>query len=89
VDVKAILKPNTNFNITSTSTTKDSLNDLVRVSNIKNNPQEEKQLVQPIITVFDKNNNILATDITYTQPNNLQAGQSGPFKDYIGEESVG
>jgi hypothetical protein len=89
IEVKAILEPNTNFNITSTSTTKDSLNDLVQVSKIKNNPQEEKQLVQLIITAYDKNNNILATDITYTQPNNLQAGQSGPFKDYISEESVG
>jgi hypothetical protein len=89
IEVKAILEPNTNFNITSTSTTKDSLNDLVQVSKIKNNPQEEKQLVQLIITAYDKNNNILTTDSTYTQPNNLQAGQSGPFKDYISEESVG
>ena len=62
---------------------------MVVVGEVKNNAQEEKQLVQLIITAYDKNNNILTTDITYTQPNNLQAGQSGPFKDYISEESVG
>jgi hypothetical protein len=87
--IKPILELNPDFNITSTSTTKDSLNDLVVVGEVKNNAQVEKQLVQLIITAYDKNNNILTTDIAYTQPNNLQAGQSGPFKDYISEESVG
>jgi hypothetical protein len=66
VEVKAILEPNTNFKIIGTSTTKDSINDLVVVGEVKNNPQEEKQLVQLIITVYYKNNNILTTDITYT-----------------------
>ena len=89
VHIKPILEPNPDFNITSTSTTKDSLNDLVVVGEVKNNAQVEKQLVQLIITAYDKNNNILTTDIAHTQPNNLQAGQSGPFKDYISEESVG
>jgi hypothetical protein len=62
---------------------------LVLVGEVKNNPQEEKQLVQLIITAYDKNNNILTTDITYTQPNNLLAGRSGPFKDCISKESAG
>jgi cell division protein FtsX len=45
VDIKAILEQNTNFNITSVSTTRGSLNDLVIRGRAKNNLQKEKQLV--------------------------------------------
>ena len=45
VEVKAILEQNINFNITSVSTTRGSLNDLVMRGEAKNNLQKEKQLV--------------------------------------------
>lgn len=45
VEVKTILEQNTNFNITSVSTTRGSLNDLVMRNEAKNNLQKEEQIV--------------------------------------------
>ena len=59
------------------------------VGEIQNMAQQEKQFVKVIITPYDASNAILTTDNTYTEPSTLQPGQSGPFKDYISQESVG
>jgi hypothetical protein len=48
-----------------------------------------KAIVKVIITSCDANNAILATDNAYPESSTLQPGQSGSFKDYISQESVG
>jgi hypothetical protein len=88
LDIKAILEPNPDFIVKGISVTKDSLNDLVIVGEIQNTAQVEKQFVKFVVTAYDANNAILASDFTYTEPDTLQAGQTGPFKDYINSESV-
>ena len=51
---------------------------------VKNNRQETANFVQVIASFYNSNNAIIGSDMTYTDPSTIRAGQSQPFKIPVG-----
>jgi hypothetical protein len=77
--------PNSPVYITGTVMHKTALNDIQIDGEVKNNGTQIVDFVQVITTFYDANNITLGNDMTYTNPSNLQPGQSAPFSVFTGE----
>ncbi|MDN5868996.1 MAG: FxLYD domain-containing protein [Candidatus Nitrosocosmicus sp.] len=58
------------------------------VGEVLNTGSNDKEFVRVIATLYDKQNNVIGTQFTYTDPSTIQSEESAPFKLIIGESDV-
>jgi S1-C subfamily serine protease len=63
-------------------------NNLYIIGEVKNNLNSILNLVEVSITLYDINDNIIGTTLTYTNPSTIQPLESAPFKLSIGPSDV-
>ena len=55
---------------------------------IQNGSPDSVTFVQATATFYDKNNNVVATDFTYTSPSVLSPGDKAPFDIILTSASI-
>ncbi|KAA2279390.1 hypothetical protein F1Z66_13455 [Candidatus Nitrosocosmicus sp. SS] len=84
---KTISSSESDLNITSSTHFFDGDNFKV-VGEVLNKGPNAKDSVKVIITLYDRNGNILGTELTYTNPDDLKPQQSAPFEIIISPGNV-
>jgi hypothetical protein len=84
---KTITSSESGLNITS-STHFFNRDDFKVVGEVLNDGSNYLELVKIIITLYDSNNNVIGTELTYTNPSDIGPLQSAPFEIIIGQGDV-
>jgi hypothetical protein len=63
-------------------------NMFVVVGEVYNSSPETLTFVNTALTLYDKNDNVIGTDTTYTRPSDIPPGNSAPFKFTIFGDSI-
>jgi hypothetical protein len=66
----------------------DSIGYLHVVGEVENNTPTNAQFVKITGTFYDSNNQVVATDFTYTNPSDIGSGQKAPFELTLTSASV-
>lgn len=66
----------------------DSAGYLHLVGEIQNGTPDSVTFVKATATFYDKNNNVVATDFTYTSPSDLSPGDKAPFEIILTSASI-
>ena len=76
------------FKILSSNDFMDSIGYLHVVGEVLNNTPTNAQFVKVTGTFYDTNNQVVATDFTYTNPSDIGSGQKAPFELTLTSASV-
>jgi hypothetical protein len=74
--------------VLSSNSFMDSAGYLHLVGEIENGTPDPVTLVQATATFYDKNNNVVATDYSYTNPSDLRPGNKAPFEIILTSASI-
>lgn len=76
------------FKILSSNDFIDSIGYLHVVGEVQNNTPTNAQFVKVTGTFYDTNNQVVATDFTYTNPSDIGSGQKAPFELTLTSASI-
>jgi plastocyanin len=76
------------LNITSSTHFFDKDNFKI-VGEVLNSGPENRELVKVVITLYNENNNVIGTELSYTTPSDIISKQSAPFEIIISQGDVG
>lgn len=76
------------FKILSSNDFIDSIGYLHVVGEVENNTPTNAQFVKITGTFYDSNNQVVATDFTFTNPSDIGSGQKAPFDLTLTSASV-
>ena len=82
-----ILSSEADLNITSSTYFFDDGNFKI-VGEVLNNGSGNRELVKVVVTLYDGNNNVIGTELSYTNPSDLFSKQTAPFEIIIGQGDV-
>ena len=58
------------------------------VGEVQNNGTQTAKFVQVSATLYDRNNKVIGTDFSFTNPSDIDPGQKAPFEITVGTDKV-